>query len=341
MAERHPWRERSNSINRSKINNTNEGEGNNMKFDMAQQQTDVEEFIHVLSLERNLSKNTIKAYYGDLSALIKWLEREEKSALDSGTIAGYFFYLQGERRMAARSIRRKYVTIQQYCSYLNWKYSMGERFFNFSARRFQMPRTLPRTLTSEEIRRLILSVDEEYEETPSEYIRKLCVRNMCIIELLFCLGLRIGEVSAMNLEDYRREEHAVLIHGKGNKERILYISSPAVVKKMEAWLRLREEESVDSPAVFISRRGNRLSIYSIENVFYKYRNRARINPSATPHFLRHSFATQLLNNGASIRDVQELLGHSSLMTTQIYTEVSMSRKMEVMMKYNGRNRMEV
>ena len=145
----------------------------------------------------------------------------------------------------------------------------------------------------------------------------------------------------MNLEDYRREEHAGLIHGKGYKERILYISSQAVVKKMEAWLQLREEESVDSPAVFISRRGNRLSIYSIENVFYKYRNRAKINPSATPHFLRHSFATQLLNNGASIRDVQELLGHSSLMTTQIYTEVSMSRKMEVMMKYNGRNRMEI
>lgn len=84
-----------------------------------------------------------------------------------------------------------------------------------------------------------------------------------------------------------------------------------------------------------------MSIYSIENVFYKYRNRAQINPSATPHFLRHSFATQLLNNGAGIRDVQELLGHSNLMTTQIYTEVSMSRKIEVMMKYNGRNRMEV
>lgn len=84
-----------------------------------------------------------------------------------------------------------------------------------------------------------------------------------------------------------------------------------------------------------------MSIYSIENVFYKYRNKARINPAATPHFLRHSFATQLLNNGAGIRDVQELLGHSSLMTTQIYTEVSMSRKKEVMLKYNGRNYLDI
>lgn len=312
-----------------------------MKFEKLQQEIDVEEFIHILSLERNLSENTLKAYQSDLSGMIKWMEEERKGDLDSAALAGYFFYLQMERKMAARSIRRKYVSIQQYCVFLNQKYSMGERFFNFSSRRFQLPRTLPRTLTTEEIKRLIHSVNEEYQEASSEYAKRLCIRNMCIIELLFCLGLRIGEVSAMNVEDYRQDEHSVLIHGKGNKERILYISSPAVIQKMDRWMRLRIESDVKSPAVFISRRGTRLSIYSIENVFYKYRNRAQINPSATPHFLRHSFATQLLNNGAGIRDVQELLGHSNLMTTQIYTEVSMSRKIEVMMKYNGRNRMEV
>ena len=92
-------------------------------------------------------------------------------------------------------------------------------------------------------------------------------------------------------------------------------------------------------ALFINRYGNRLSIYSIENIFYKYRDLSKINPSATPHYLRHSFATQLLNNGAGIRDVQELLGHSSIVTTQIYTEVSTARKKEVLMKYNGRNRL--
>lgn len=312
-----------------------------MKFEKTRQETDIREFIHHLTLERNLSDNTIKAYYSDLSGLMNWMEMDHKEELNSAALSGYFFHLQMERKMAARSIRRKYVSIQQYCVFLNQKYSTGERFLNFSSRRFQLPKTLPKTLTNEEIKRLISSVNEEYQEASSDHARKLCIRNMCIIELLFCLGLRVGEISAMNLEDYRQDEHAVLIHGKGNKERILYIPSPAVIQKMDRWLSLRAESQADSSAVFISRRGTRLSIYSIENVFYKYRNRARINPSATPHYLRHSFATQLLNNGAGIRDVQELLGHSSLMTTQIYTEVSMSRKIEVMMKYNGRNRIEV
>lgn len=94
-------------------------------------------------------------------------------------------------------------------------------------------------------------------------------------------------------------------------------------------------------AFFPSRLGKRMSVFSIENVFAKYQKAARISQSATPHSLRHSFATQLLNNGAGIRDVQELLGHSSIVTTQIYTEVSIKRKREVLMRYNGRNKLEV
>ncbi len=312
-----------------------------MKFEKSRQEGDIREFIRMLTLERNLSDHTAKAYFGDLFGMIRWLETTGKEELNSAVLADYFYYLQMERKMAARSLRRKYVSIGQYCVFLNQKYRMGERFFNFSSRRFQLPRSLPKTLTMEEIRRLIRSVNEEYQEVSSAHARMLCVRNMCIIELLYCLGLRIGEISAMNLEDYRREEQAILVHGKGNKERLLYISSPVVAQKMEQWLCLRTEQESDSRALFTSRRGTRLSIYSIENVFYKYRNRARINPGATPHFLRHSFATQLLNNGAGIRDVQELLGHSSLMTTQIYTEVSLTRKVEVLMKYNGRNRLEI
>ena len=89
--------------------------------------------------------------------------------------------------------------------------------------------------------------------------------------------------------------------------------------------------------MFLNRYGNRLSIYGIENLFRKYRDLSSINPSSTPHYLRHSFATQLLNNGASIRDVQELLGHASIVTTQIYTEVSIDRRRQVLEKYNARN----
>ena len=164
---------------------------------------------------------------------------------------------------------------------------------------------------------------------------------MCILELLFSLGLRVGEAAALNVEDYRKEDQSVLIHGKGSKERVLFLSSPEVCQKISAWLRIRETRCMKDHAFFPSRLGKRMSVFSIENVFAKYQKAAKISQSATPHSLRHSFATQLLNNGAGIRDVQELLGHSSIVTTQIYTEVSIKRKREVLMRYNGRNKLEV
>lgn len=164
---------------------------------------------------------------------------------------------------------------------------------------------------------------------------------MCIIECLFCLGLRVGEAAALDVNDYNSGDSSILVRGKGNKERMLFISSKIVCQKLNAWLMLRRELQPLDSALFVTKNGKRMSIYSIENVFYKYQKIAQINSNATPHSLRHSFATQLLNNGAGIRDVQELLGHSSIVTTQIYTEVSLTRKKEVLLKYNGRNFIQV
>lgn len=141
----------------------------------------------------------------------------------------------------------------------------------------------------------------------------------------------------MNVDDYNREEETLLIHGKGRKERMLFLSSPAVAKKLMGWLKFRDCFRPSCNALFVNKYGDRLSIYSVENIFEKYKRKSMINPMATPHYLRHSFATQLLNNGATIRDVQELLGHNSIVSTQIYTEVSYARKKEVMMRYNERN----
>ncbi len=126
--------------------------------------------------------------------------------------------MQNEIELVPRSIRRKYVSIQQYCDYLRMVLNLTEIFFRFTARKFQLPRTLPRTLSREEIKELILAATFQYQQARSEYKERLAIRNMCIIELLFCLGLRVGELSALDMADYRPEENTVLIHGKGRKE---------------------------------------------------------------------------------------------------------------------------
>jgi len=249
----------------------------------------------------------------------------------------YFNYLQDEEHLSARSIRRKYVALRQFFEFLGETYDVHEKFFRFSSRRFQVPKTLPKTLERSEIQRLLSAASKNFQAAGTEYQIWLALRDMCILELLFSLGLRVGEAAALNVEDYREEDQSVLIHGKGSKERILFLSSPVVCQKISAWLRIRAARHPKDHSFFPSRLGRRMSVFSIENAFAKYQKMARISQSATPHSLRHSFATQLLNNGAGIRDVQELLGHSSIVTTQIYTEVSINRKREVLMRYNGRN----
>lgn len=308
-----------------------------MQFNLLQQQEFIEEFINLLSIERNLSSKTLKAYKSDLKCMLTWMTLKNRTILDCDSVYDYFTYIQNADELTACTIRRKYVAIKQYVDFLNREGYANERFLKFSSRRYQLPKHLPKTLSLDEIQSLISSTTAEYHQSTSDYRRRLSLRNMCIIELLFCLGLRISEISALNVSDYSTSEGSILIHGKGNKERLLFLSSPIVAQKLSLWLTVRTSFYSDEEALFINKYGQRLSIYGIENVFYKYQEKAHINPNATPHFLRHSFATQLLNNGASIRDVQELLGHNSIVTTQIYTEVSIARKKDVLMKYNGRN----
>ncbi|MEY8337982.1 tyrosine-type recombinase/integrase [Lachnospiraceae bacterium 62-35] len=308
-----------------------------MKCDLQKIKEFSNEFIKRLKTERNLSHNTLKAYSCDLNHFLYWITLRKVEELNDRSVLAYFSYLQDEQELKPRSIRRKYVTLQQFFEFIADTYGIHEVFFRFSSRKFQVPKSLPKTLSREEIKRLISATSKEFQNAKSDYRAQLALRNMCIIECLFCLGLRIGEAAALDVTDYNPGDNSILIHGKGNKERLLFISSQIVCQKLNAWLiKRRELEPLDS-ALFIARHRKRMSIYSIENVFTKYQKIAQINSSATPHSLRHSFATQLLNNGAGIRDVQELLGHSSIVTTQIYTEVSLNRKKEVLLRYNGRN----
>lgn len=310
-----------------------------MIFNLKQQQLYTSRFLNALSVERNLSPKTLLAYHCDINGLLVWHNSRKFPNINESSISSYFLYLQKDRQLRAKSIRRKYVSLGQYFNFLKLEYNINEIFFRFTSRKFHIPRNLPKILSNQEIRNLISVSTAEYQNSSSDYKRRLNTRNMCLIELLFCLGLRIGEAASLNLEDYCQEDSTILIHGKGSRERLLFISSPIVCQKLNLWIKTRQEMLPTSPALFINRYGERLSIYSIENIFYKYRDLSNINPNATPHYLRHSFATQLLNNGAGIRDVQELLGHSSIVTTQIYTEISTTRKREVLMKYNGRNRL--
>lgn len=304
---------------------------------MKQELLQLENYLQFLKTERNLSVNSLKAYNCDISALISWMENNNCPNFESINIGMYIKWLQEDQKLKDSSIKRRYIAIKSFLKYLKLNNKITNSPIDNYRISYKTSKSLPKTLTILDIKKLLQSQIEDLEALNTEFRKNICIRNIAIIELLYCLGLRIGELVGINMDDIDLNEQTILIRGKGRKERLLFISSDEVLYAINQWLESRKSFNSSENALFINKYGGRLSIYSIENIFYKYRDLANIDNRSTPHFLRHTFATQLLNNGADIRSVQEILGHSSITTTQIYTEVSTERKKQVLLKFNSRN----
>lgn len=290
-----------------------------------------------LSVERNLSVKSIKAYLSDLNRLVEWLHNNSIDYLSSENLRLYLEELTNLQMLKDSTIKRKYICIKAFFNYLVQKEEIAKSPISGFGRHFKTARRIPKTLSVSEIERFLKSPDEHMKQLHTTFRRRINTRNNAIIELLYVIGIRIGELVYIDIEHIDLEERTILIFGKGRKERLLYISSSEVIHKIKQWLHAREHFNPKSNALFINKYGNRLTIYSIENIYAKYRDLSNISKKSTPHYLRHSFATHLLNNGADLRSVQEILGHTNVSTTQIYTEVSVERKKDVLSRFNPRN----
>lgn len=294
-----------------------------------------------LIVERNLSDPTVRAYHYDLNLITAWCEHNRHFRVDHQVLHLYFAELIGKGTMKDTTLKRKYISVKTFFKFLGEQDLLnGMSEFSLGAK-FKKAKRIPKTLPIEEIQRLLRSIEYDTLMLKSDYRKLIATRNLAIIELLFSTGIRIGELVNIDLRDLNVGERTLLIFGKGRKERNLYLSSKEVVGSLKSWMKVRPQLAPQDNALFVNKYGNRLTIYSIEDIFSKYRDSARITPTATPHSLRHTFATHLLDNGADLRSVQEILGHSSVSTTEIYTEVSIKRKKNVLSKFNPRNKLNM
>lgn len=291
----------------------------------------IKKFIEYLKSTKNLSPKTLEAYSIDLKTFMQ----VEKDLLEPD-IRAYVLHLQS-LGLKDSSVKRKIVTLRIFYDYLyNEKIISYSPFFNLKFK-FRQERKLPKTLSINEVRRL-LDCFVYASEKMTDFSHRQFVRDCALIDLLISTGIRVAEAAAIRFDDIITYEHAVLIHGKGRKQRIIYISSNETWQRLLTQLRMQKKLSSTS-FLFTNRNDKPLTSHSIEKIYRKYANVAKINPVSTPHYLRHTFATNLLANGADLRSVQELLGHASITTTQIYTEVSSLRKKQVLRKYNYRNKL--
>jgi integrase/recombinase XerC/integrase/recombinase XerD len=279
----------------------------------------IEKYISFLIIEKNLSPKSIKAYVSDLNRLHNWLKEKEVDAITSEILHSYFHSFNSSGALKDSTIKRKYISFKAFFLFLVQKSWIDQSPLNNFGRKFKTAKRIPKTLAVEEIERLLQSPLMDREQLVSPFRTRLSIRNDAIIDL---------------------KNQVVIIFGKGRKERLLYLSSTELIDKLNNWIDIREYFRPKNDTLFLNKYGQSLSIYGIEDIFSKYRKLASINEKATPHYLRHSFATQLLENGADLRAVQEILGHSSVSTTEIYTEVSVKRKKDVLSQFNPRNRLE-
>jgi integrase/recombinase XerC len=292
----------------------------------------IERFIRHLNVERNLSPHTRRAYRQDLAGFHRFLagdpalggDAPRVERVDTIVLRRYLAHLHRNNRR--RTIARKLSALRTFFDYLVREGVLSVNPGELVATPRQ-EKYLPKTLSVDEIFALM-------ERSPATGLLKL--RDRAIVELLYSCGLRIGELAALNVGSVDWATGLVRVRGKGNKERLVPVGRKAR-EALQDYLDLRGAPAEDQP-LFLNYRGGRLTARSMERHFKRQLLQAGILKEATPHALRHSFATHLLDGGADLRAIQELLGHASLSTTQKYTQVSLDKLMEVYDKAHPRGR---
>lgn len=291
-------------------------------------------FLSTMQSTKNLSEKTVTAYQSDLSDFCRFIDKGE---IDKETILKYVQYLS-QKELKDSTINRKLIVIKMFFEYLYQSHNIYENYYLEHKFRFKKERKLPKTLTIKEVSTLMVYLSKQREQAITSFAKWKSNRNLALIDILVSTGIRVAEVSEITINDIAISERVILIHGKGRKQRLIYISCHQTWNNLIKWINIRKTLNTNSDNLFLNRYGKQISIHGIEYIFTCARNSCGINPKATPHYLRHTFATNLLANGADLRSVQEILGHSSVSTTEIYTEVTVERKKQVLKKYNYRNK---
>ena len=292
------------------------------------------EFLSVIKSTKNLSQKSIIAYGSDLNDFCNYLSNNQ---LHKDTVLHYTSYLFNERHLQESTIMRKLIVLKMFFQFLHQNGYIEQNYYQNYTFKFKKERKLPKTLSIDESTKLIRHLSDVTKKDATTFTFWKACRDLALIDLLISSGIRIEEASNISLEDVIFSEQTILIHGKGRKQRLIYISCNETWNNLIFWMKIRNSRKNNTDKLFVNRSGNQISIHGIEYIYNSIKKSCGINQHSTPHYLRHTFATNLLANGADLRSVQEILGHSSVTTTEIYTEVTINRKKQILTKYNYRN----
>lgn len=296
-------------------------------------------YLTFCTTRKNLDFKTIKSYSIDLRQYTDFVLTQNIQWNTKNAVEEYIDILHNKYK--PKSVKRKIASLKSFFHYLEIEEIIEINPFHKIQVKYKEPFILPKTIPFNVIEQIIKFAYFEQNKSTTPYLRRVALRNVLILELLFSTGMRISELCSLTTEQINLNDFVIKIYGKGSKERLIQICNLNVQSLINQYCKEFQFELSNKKFLFINRLGNRLSEQSVRNMITDYADRANISLHITPHMFRHSFATLLLEEDVDIRYIQQMLGHSSITTTQIYTHTSISKQKNILTTKHPRNKLEI
>ena len=287
-----------------------------------------EKYLEYCKSQKKLDNKTIKAYRIDLKQFETFLNNTDVHSLSVADIENFIGYLH--RNFKPKTVKRKLASLKAFFRYLEYKSIIEINPFNKIKTKFREPLPLPKTIPLHTIESLLSTMYKEYSLAHTAYQKKRALLDIAVSETLFSTGMRISELCNLKISDVELYDATIRIYGKGAKERIIQIGNEDVLLILEKYVTEYLSEISKCGYFFVNPNATQLSDQSIRRMIKKYCSLASINLRLTPHMFRHTFATSLLEADVDIRYIQEMLGHSSITVTEIYTHVALSKQKDIL-----------
>lgn len=292
-------------------------------------------FLNYCKTRKTLNSKTLKAYAIDLEQFARFANDE----FTKDVLCRYIENLNVHYK--PKTVRRKIAVLKAFAHYLIIDEYLDCNPFERLAFSLREPVMLPKTIPLDVINRILLTAYRFKETAKTEYQHRLALRDIAILETLFATGARVSELCQLKADSLDLQTHTMKIFGKGSRERIIQIENQEVLKAIKLYYKAFQADIQHTDYVFINKFHTPLKEQSVREIICKYVRLAGYDFHITPHMYRHSFATSLLEADVDIRYIQRLLGHSSIITTQIYTQVSMSKQKKILSTKHPRNKMSM
>ena len=305
----------------------------------AKNQSHLSSYLAYCTAQKQLDSKTIKSYMIDLNQFLCFIEDTDVKKLSIPILESYISSLHAHYK--PKTVKRKIASTKAFFHYLEYKEILEKNPFDKLHIRFREPILLPKTIPLHSIESILATIYHEHQTARTPYQRRNALRDAAVIEFLFATGIRISELCNLTPNEVNLYEGSILIYGKGSKERRIHIGNEDVLDILKEYEKKYHKEIVSCNHFFASQSGKPLSDQSVRRMINKYTSAASIEQHITPHMFSHTFATALLEEDVDIRYIQEMLGHSSINVTEIYTHVTLAKQREILTNKHPRKKMRI